>query len=70
MTRDEAIDAALHKPEKLELDELFALHSALDNEVVEIRKVMGAVDEEIGRRERATQRPGDSRLRQLVGHGK
>lgn len=69
MTRAEALDYALNAPENLTTNELYALHQALDREVAENRRVMGAVDREIAKREAAAQIPGPAHLLQTMKPG-
>lgn len=70
MTRSESIDKLHTDPGELTMDDLFALHSSLDEVVRDTRQVMGTIDEEIGKRERASAsaRRADPRLTQKVGH--
>lgn len=53
----------------MSLPDLFALHTKLDEEIADIRKVQAQIDGLIGRKEKASKTPGDPALTQGVTHG-
>lgn len=70
MTRAEATDK-LGDLSLVQTEDLKQIHALLDEEIAEVRAVMGRISEEIGNRERAAIgiRQRDPNLTQRIGRG-